>query len=71
MKSSNMPEEKKIIPEVKTTNAFTVPDVPKGKVLVAVMEEGTEKSYFTIPERDYDRAYKNNPKYQLKKKEIK
>ena len=69
MKSSNM-EEKKIIPEVKIPTVI-LPEAPAGHVVVARLRDGKEVSYFTIPERDYERAYKNNPKYSLKKKETK
>lgn len=64
-------ESVKIIPEVKPVSYFTLPDLPKGHVWVSVMKDGKEESYFSTSERQFNKSYSNNPKYQIKKKEIK
>jgi hypothetical protein len=48
-----------------------LPDVPKGSVLlVGLKADGTEKpnSWVIVGEATYERVYKNNPKFKLKKK---
>jgi hypothetical protein len=54
-----------------TSSQFTLPDLPRGHVWVSVLKDGKEESYFSTSERQFNKSYANNPKYQIKKKEIK
>lgn len=66
MKSS----EDKIIPEVVTPKTV-LPDPGKSMVWVARLEDGKEVELFKTSERQFERTYKHNANFQLKKKDNK